>query len=62
MDIIEIAIFIVVIAVAFTIVSMFVPIDQRIRNIIWLIVAAFVAIIALEWLGGFISGHGHFLR
>lgn len=59
---IEIAVVIIVIAVVFAVVSMFVPIDQRIRNIMWLVIAAVVAIVLLEWLGGFIGGGHHLLR
>lgn len=54
----QIAIFIIVIAVLFIIVSKFVPIDARVASIIWLVIAAVIAIVLIEWLVGF-AGSGH---
>ena len=47
---IEFLIAIIVLAVLFAILKMFVPIDTRIERIIWLVVAAVVAIWAIKFL------------
>ena len=47
---IEFLVAIIVLAVLFEILKMFVPIDARIERIIWLVVAAVVAIWAVKFL------------
>ena len=47
---IEFLVAIIVLAMLFAILKMFVPIDARIENIIWLVVAAVVAIWAVKFL------------